>query len=285
MVKIKNLIGTALKYLAVILVAAYILGPFLWLIISSISNISDLLKVPLDWLPDTIDLSRYQSIFTSMEADGPAYSFRFAMINSLIVAISVTALGMFVGVPAAYAFARLKFRGKNGLLLGVLFSYMIPPVTIVIPLYMVMGKLQLMDSLFGLTIIYATFVTPFVIWIMRSYFATIPKDLEDAARIDGCNRLTALVKVILPLAKPGLVATAIFSFLAAWDEFFYANIFTSTLKAKTISVAIAEFSAKNAVDYGMIAAGGVIAALPPMVIALVLQRYIIEGLTSGSVKG
>ena len=179
------------------------------------------------------------------------------------MAISIT-----VGVFGAYAFARLRFRGQRASLLLFLSTYMVPPIALVIPLYLIMVRLHLLNTRIGLIIVYCTFATPFVLWIMGNYFQTIPRELEDAARIDGCTRIGALFRVILPLARPGLLSTMLFAFLIAWDEFLYALIFTSTTAAKTIPVAIAEFTGRYTTDFGLQAAGGILAAIPPVLIAV-----------------
>jgi multiple sugar transport system permease protein len=152
-------------------------------------------------------------------------------------------------------------------------------------MYLIMVQLQLLNTRLGLIVVYCTFTTPFVLWIMGNFFRTIPHELEDAARVDGCTRVGALFRVILPLARPGLLATMLFAFLVAWDEFLYALIFTSTTAAKTVPVAIAEFAGRYTTDFGLQAAGGILAALPPVLIALVFQRYIVSGLGAGAVKG
>jgi multiple sugar transport system permease protein len=271
-------------YAAAGFTAVVILAPFLWLLISSVASPADLLARPLHWIPEHISLDRYASIFRGGQ-NGAADTFRAGMVNSLIVAGSSVAVSMVVGVFGAYAFARLRFPFRRAILLMFLSSYMLPPIAIVIPLYLVLVQLHLLDSRFGLIVVYCSFITPFVLWILSGHFRAIPRDLEDAARIDGCTRLGALFRVILPLAKPGLLATALFGFLLAWDEFFYALIFTSSAQAKTIPVAIAEFQGRFTVDFGLVAAGGILAAIPPLVIAFAFQRYIVSGLTSGAVKG
>jgi multiple sugar transport system permease protein len=156
---------------------------------------------------------------------------------------------------------------------------------LVVPLYSIMGELGWTDTLHGLIIVYSALIMPFAVWIMRGYFQTIPRELEEAAMTDGCTRLGAFVRIVLPLSVPGLIATALFCFLLAWEEFLLALIFTSSPAAKTIPVAIAEFTGRHAIDFGMMATGGVIAAIPPVLIALVFQRYLISGLSSGALKG
>jgi multiple sugar transport system permease protein len=269
---------------AAIFVSLIFLAPFAWLFIASVSTPAELLTVPLKWIPSHLTFTRYNLIFTSHGSTIFA-NFRVSLLNSLIVASATVVISMTVGVFGAYAFARLRFRGSRVVLLFFLSTYMVPPIALVIPMYLIMVRLSLLNTRLGLIIVYCTFATPFVLWIMGNYFQTIPRDLEDAARIDGCTRIGALWRVILPLARPGLLSTMLFCFLIAWDEFLYALIFTSTNAAKTIPVAIAEFTGRYTTDFGLQAAGGILAAIPPIVIAVVFQRYIVGGLASGAVKG
>ena len=271
-------------YLAALLVAFVVLAPPFWLFISSISTQNELLNVPVHWIPQAPTFDRYLQIISSRGTEAAAV-FRQSMGNSLIIASAVTLICVIFGSLAAYSFARMSFGGQEPLLYVMLFSYMLPPIMILVPLYTIMRDLALMDTLRGLIIVYSALIMPFAVWIMRGYFLTIPRDLEEAARIDGCTRLGALFRVVIPLSAPGLVATSLFCFLLSWEEFLLALIFTSSPNAKTIPVAIAEFTGRHAIDYGMMATGGVIAAIPPVLIALVFQRFLINGLTSGAVKG
>jgi multiple sugar transport system permease protein len=267
-----------------VLMAIVFLAPFAWLLIASLSSQADLLSLPLRWIPHHLSFSRYDQIFSSH--GGTIFAnFRSSLINSLIVASATVAISVTVGVFGAYAYARLRFRLARTSLLLFLSTYMVPPIALVIPLYLIMARLHLLNTRLGLILVYCTFATPFVLWTMGNYFQTIPRDLEDAARIDGCSRIGALFRVILPLARPGLLATMLFAFLIAWDEFLYALIFTSTTASKTIPVAIAEFTGRFGTDFGLQAAGGILASLPPVLIALVFQRYIVGGLAAGAVKG
>jgi multiple sugar transport system permease protein len=273
-----------LIHLAALLVALIFLAPFAWLLIASVSSPVELLRVPLKWIPSHISFSRYEQIF-SASGENIFANFRAALVNSVIVASATVAISMTVGVFGAYAFARLRFRLARASLLVFLSTYMVPPIALVIPLYLIMVKLHLLDSRLGLIVVYCSFATPFVLWIMGNYFQTIPRELEDAARVDGCTRIGAMFRVILPLARPGLLSTALFAFLIAWDEFLYALIFTSTNASKTIPVAIAEFTGRYTTDFGLQAAGGILAAVPPVLIAVAFQRYIVGGLSAGAVKG
>ncbi|MGA8208899.1 MAG: carbohydrate ABC transporter permease [Nocardioidaceae bacterium] len=273
-------------HLAAVVMAVIVLAPFAWLVISSILPSGELLDPDTHWIPQDPTLSRYQQIITSRAGgNNVAAAFRLAMVNSLVVATATTAISLAVGVLGGYAFARLRFRLRRTSLFAFLAVYMLPPIALVIPLYLALAALGLLDTKTGLVITYCSIVTPFCLWTMSNYFLSMPPDLEEAARVDGCSRLGALVRVMLPLARPGILTTAMFGFLLAWDEFLYALIFTSTNQAKTIPVAIAEFTGKFSSDFGLIAAGGVLASLPPLVLALLFQRYIVGGLASGAVKG
>jgi multiple sugar transport system permease protein len=271
-------------HLAAAFVGLIFLAPFAWMLIASISSQKELLSVPLDWIPDHVSFERYREIFTA-HGDNPFANFRASLFNSIVIASSAVAISITVGVFGAYSLARLRFRAQRPMLLVFLSTYMVPPIALVIPLYLIMVGLHLLDTRLGLVIVYCTFTTPFVIWIMGNFFRTIPHELEDAARVDGCTRVGALFRVILPLARPGLLATMLFAFLVAWDEFLYALIFTSTTASKTVPVAIAEFAGRYTTDFGLQAACGFLSALPPVLIAVVLQRYIVSGLASGAVKG
>jgi len=280
----KNPLLNTVKYIFAVLVGLAILVPFGWMIVTSLSLQRDLTSVPPVISVSSWNLDRYVAIITSVSANDIAYAFRIAMGNSLFVSFSVTLLALMFGSLSAYAFARLRFRGRDSLLLFLLFTYMAPPVIFVVPLYMIFSSLGMLNSKVTLVLLYCSFVIPFIIWVMRGFFASISKSYEDAAAIDGCSRLQALWYIFLPMARPGFIATGILAFLMSWDEFFMALIFTSNLTAKTIPVAIAEFNGKFSVDYGMISAGGVLASLPPVIIAIVFQKYIVMGMTSGGVK-
>lgn len=282
--KRRSILQSILIYTCAILIVIVTIFPLFWLFISSISTESELLSKPVHWIPQNPTFFRYEEILTA-SGTSTAAIFRKAMLNSSIIAASVTAICLSVGSLAAYSFARMRFAKHESLLFLMLFSYMLPSIMIMVPLYTIMRDLKLYDTLRGLIAIYSAFIMPFAVWILYGYFQSIPQDLEDAARIDGCNRLTALILVVLPLSAPGLIATSLFCFLASWEEFIIALIFTSSPMAKTIPVAIAEFTGRHAIDYGMMATGGIIAAIPPILIALLFQRFLINGLTSGAVKG
>jgi multiple sugar transport system permease protein len=263
-----------------------ILAPFTWLLISSVADKTDLLTRPLSWIPAHISFQRFADLTVGgSPADTQAQEFRSALMNSMIIASVTTLVGMTVGTIAAYAFSRFRFPGRGWMILGFMATTMLPPIALLLPLYQIMNTLGLSDTPLALIIIYSSFVTPYVVWLMRGYLDTIPRDLDDAARVDGCSRLGALWRVIVPVSLPGLLSTALLAFLLAWDEFLYALVVTQTNASRTLPVALNDFIGRYGTDFGRLATGGVIAAIPPLIIAFVFQRYIVAGLTAGSVKG
>ncbi|WP_195283102.1 carbohydrate ABC transporter permease [Harryflintia acetispora] len=284
--KFKHVLKRTGLYALVLLIVVYVLAPYLWMVISSISTKVDLMEVPLKFIPRHPTLQNYKDMLlgTSNSTTDAASQFMHAMKNSAIVTVCVTAVSMAVGILASYAFSRFRFRFKQQTFMAILFTQMIPPIAIIIPLYMIMLRAKLLDNIWALTVVYLSFVLPFVIWIMKGYIDGIPTELEESAMIDGCGRLRSFFLIVLPVASTGLAATTIFAFIISWNEFFYALNFTS-LAAKTLPVLITEFSSKYGADYILTCTSGVIASLPPVLLALIFQKYIIAGLTSGAVKG
>ncbi len=281
----RKLLRLVLIYSLAISVMVLFLAPIIWLVISSITPLTELLTVPLKWIPEHPSLEYYkQIIMAAPKAKTTAANFKVAVMNSVLIAGVVTIVCLLVGSLAAYAFARLDMPFGDKLIFLLLFTQMIPGIAIMIPLYLLASKLNMLDRRITLVIIYCSFSLPFVIWMMRGYFQTIPSELEDAAMIDGCSRVSALFRVVIPLSTPGLFATGIFTFLAAWNEFLLALVMTQSLSSKTMPVALAEFIGRFRVDYGLMCTVGVIACIPPILVALVFQRYLIEGLTAGAVK-
>lgn len=280
----KSIVLIVFQRIFAVLVAIFTLAPVLLLFITSISYKIDMLSVPLKIIPRRITFERYVSIFTNNGSNDIGYTFRISMQNSLIISISVTIIAVIIGTLASYAFARLRFRFRDTLLVLMLFTFMIPPIVFVIPMYVILQKLGMLNSKTTLVILYLSFILPFIIWVMQGFFSSVSKTYEEAATIDGCTRMQILWKIFLPLIRPGLIATGILAFLMAWDEFFLALIFTSNLDAKTVAIAISEFNGKHSVDYGMISTGGIIAALPTVFIAAIFQKYIVMGMTAGGIK-
>jgi multiple sugar transport system permease protein len=281
---VDRILKRSFLYLIVGCIVIWTIAPYVWLIISSFSLKIDLLTIPLRWIPSRLTLDNYYSLF--FERGGESVNVRLfiqSLGNSTIIALSTMTICLFLGVLAAYAIARLRFKGSNFMVLLMMSVQLVPPIILVVPLYVIMRHFDLIDKRIGLITVNISIVLPLVIWLMRGYFTSIPSDLEDAARIDGCSYLGALIRVILPLSGPGLVSVMIFAFIASWNEYLYAFIFTN-VDAKTLPVLIGEFSTKLGLEYLRIAAAGVLASLPPVLLALVFQRFIIRGLTAGAIK-
>lgn len=278
----RNPVFTAFIYACALLLAAVILAPILWLFVMSISPAADLAAKPLRWWPQSPDFSRYAVLLSTAENSAGA-AFTSALRNSIEVASMATIAAIALAIPAGWAVSRTPSVGWS--LTVVIATYMLPPVALAVPLYMGLAHFGMLNSIFGLALVYLTILAPFTTWLMKSGFDSIPKEIEAAAMIDGAGLFQTLRIVTLPLAMPFMATAALFAFLLAWDEFFYALLFTSDQRAKTLTVAIADLAGGRVSDYGMIATAGVIAALPPVLVGLFMQRALISGLTSGGVKG
>lgn len=264
----------------------FVFFPILWLVSASFSTQVELFSVPIHWIPQHPTLKNYiDIILPSLATSSVPRTFSVSLLNSIKIASAVTLVAISVGSIAAYALVRIPFPMNRPIQLGVIATRMIPEVSLILPLFIIATNLQLINRPIILIIAYLSFALPYAIWMLIAFFGTIPVELEEAARLDGCSRLEILVRIILPISGPGLVSTAMFTFLLAWDEFFYALIFTSTLEAKTAPVAMSEFIGRYAMNTTGMMAGGVLAALPPVILAFIFQKYIVSGLTAGSVKG
>jgi multiple sugar transport system permease protein len=206
------------------------------------------------------------------------------MVNSLIAATGTAALNLFLGTLAGYSLARFRFRGRGSLLGLYLGSRVLPGIALIVPLYLTIKNFGLLDHLSALIVTYVSFTLPFTIWLLKNYFQTIPRSLEEAALMDGCNWLQMMWRVLLPAAFPGLIAAGMFAFMTAWNDYLFAVILTSTTAAKTLPVVVAGFATDVTTERTLMATSGVLAIVPPLVLAFLFQRLIVQGLTSGAVK-
>lgn len=283
----KKIIAYILKYIAVVFLFIWIVAPILWMFISSVSENDFLLNTNAGFWPSHMTFHRYRDIFLATADTGlqsTAKVFQQAVMNSLVISITTTLLCLIVGALAAYAFARLKFKFRDHLLFLFLIAQMLPAISLAIPFFLIFKQLGFHDKLMSLVLVYASFTLPYTIWILTNYFKTISGDIEDAARIDGCTRLGAFARVVIPMAGPGFVAVGVLSFLMSWDEFLYSLILMNSQQNKTIPVAISEFNGQFGIDYGMMMTGGFIATVIPLILAMVFQRWIAMGMTAGAVK-
>ena len=254
----------------------FIIGPFGWVVNASFQRRVELFSRPPTWLPSSLYLENYKEVLQDPVLIR-------SLTNSFLVSSTTTLLALVIGSLAGYAFARFRFPAKNGLFLAILGSQMLPGVAILIPLYLTMQRLKLIYTYQGLILAYLTFSLPYVIWLLRAYFLSIPAEIEDAARVDGCTRIGALMRVVVPLSAPGFVSTGIFVFIGAWNEFMLATVLTNN-KTKTMPVKLAQYIGEESTAYESMFVAAILATLPTLILVLIFQRYIIRGLTEGGIK-
>jgi multiple sugar transport system permease protein len=278
-----------LPMLGGVIVAIYILAPFCWLLLTSFMHEQDALSVPPQWIPKNPTISNYMTFFdpagTRAIVGSRAAEQTFpGMVNSLIAATGTAVLNLLLGTLAGYSLARFRFRGRGSLLGLYLGSRMLPGIALIVPLYLTIKNFGLLGHLSALIVTYVSFTLPFTIWLLKNYFQTIPRSLEEAAYMDGCSWLQMMWRVLLPAAFPGLIAAGMFAFMTAWNDYLFAVILTSTTAAKTLPVVVAGFATDVTTERTLMATSGVLAIIPPLVLAFLFQRLIVQGLTSGAVK-
>ena len=268
------------KYLIVTLSLLATLAPVYWMITISFKHEIDQFAVPPKWFVFSPTLEHYTDAFI-------ARSFGQYLVNSAIVAVSSTACALILGTLAAYALARfrLPYRLDRKLALWVLSTRMFPAIVTAVPLFLIMRDLRLLNTQLALIVVYTGFNLPFVVWMMRGFFAELPRDLEEAAMVDGDSRLGALWRVVLPLVAPGLAATAVFCLIVSWNEFLFALVLTQTDTAMTLPVGIAGRVTQYGIEWGAMSAAAVVAMIPILVFALSVQKFLVRGLSLGAVKG
>lgn len=254
----------------------YVLFPFLWLVLSSVKLPVELLSRPPVIIPEKLTFKYYANLFENG-------SFMTAVWNSLIVAGFTTLLSLVLGVFASYVFARLKFPGRKTVFLTILGSQMLPQMALLIPLFILMRMSGLLYTFQGLVLAYITFSLPYVVWMYYSFLQSLPHEIEEASRIDGCTRLQSIFRIMLPLSATGLTATGVFVFIGAWNEFLLASVLTDS-GSRTLPSRISEFIGQDRIAYELMFPAGVISCIPVLMLVLYFQKYIVQGLTEGGVK-
>jgi multiple sugar transport system permease protein len=252
--------------------------PFYWMFVSSLKSEEQMRSLSAMFWPSPAVLDNYRQLLGKTDF-GAWYG------NSIVVALSSTLVATAIGTLGAYALARLRFFGRAFMASATLITYLVPPSILFIPLYAQIRNLGLADSLTGLVAAYPSFTVPFVTWLLMGYFESIPEELEEAAMIDGATRFGAFRRIILPLAAPGVLAAALFAFTQAWNEFLYALVFITNVKLRTLPVGLSTFITGDVYGWGFLMAGAVLTTLPVIAAYTYLQKYMVEGLTAGSVKG
>jgi multiple sugar transport system permease protein len=276
--------------LAVIAVLVWSLGPLYWSLVASFTPPVDLTDHVFHYFPAHPTLEHYGHLLgaTSVTQGNITESvwpqFSRALLNSIITVTAATVVTVGIAAFGAYAFVRLRFPGRDTLFALVVATLAIPAYTVMIPLFRLMVSLHLVDTYVGVTLIYVSAFLPLALWLMRSIYQSMPLSLEEAAWIDGAGRVYTLVRIVMPLAAPGLIASAMLTFLSAWGQFMVPLVFSPTLATKPLTVLIPEFIGKNYVDYGLMNAAGMLAILPPLLVVVFMNRFLISGLTAGSGK-
>lgn len=269
-------LNRVIVYSLTILVTTFSIAPIVFLLITSFKEPALTTAIPPVWI-FTPTLQNYFEVVALTD-------FQKYFLNSLIVAGGTTALALTLGTFAAYGFSRFRFRGRFWLRMSALVPQMLPPIALVVPLYVLFMRLDWIDTRQALVISYLTFTVPLSIWMMVGFFDDVPIELEEAAMIDGLSRFGALLRVNLPLVLPGMAATAVLSFIYCWNEFLYAVILTGR-EARTLPVTITSYMTHRAILWGRVAAAGSLVLIPVLIFALVAQRYLVRGLSGGAVKG
>ena len=269
---------TAAAYTFLGLLLLLVLFPFYWMTITSFKTEDQMRSLVSMFWPSPFVVENYTQLLTKTD-------FAVWYRNSALVAVSSTLVATAIGTIGAYALARLRFLGRAFLSSATLITYLVPPSILFIPLYAQIRTMGLADSLAGLIAAYPSFTVPFVTWLLMGYFGSIPEELEEAAMIDGATRFGAFRRIILPLAAPGVLAAGLFAFTQAWNEFLYALVFISDVKQRTLPVGLSTFITGDVYGWGYLMAGAVLTTLPVILVYTYLQRYMVEGLTAGSVKG
>jgi multiple sugar transport system permease protein len=280
------------------IVLLWTLAPIFWLVSTSFKPLHEIQQDPPVFFSKNPRLRNYKAVFglvsraelTELELVSPTHAelgstvYTVYLRNSLIAAGLTTVIIIPIAILAAYALDRFAIRRKKDIKFWILSQRMIPPIAIIIPLYLLLAKVHLIDTVFGLVIAYSTLTLPFAVWMLTSYFAEVPKELDEAALLDGCSRFQVLTRIIIPLISPCIAAAAILSFMFCWNEFIAALMLTYTDKAQTVAVALSTFKGSKGVAYGQMAALTTISMIPIVVLVLMVQRYLVRGLTFGALK-
>src|SRR5215467_5021136 len=261
-----------------VIMLVWTLVPFYWMVATSLKKDKEIYGYEATLVPRHPTLDAYRLLFVKTP-------FVKYVKNSTIIAVATTLLSLVLGCLGAYALARLRFPGRGAIARGLVFTYLVPPALLFIPLFAVMSALRLVDTHHGLILSYLSFSVPFCTWLLMGYFRSVPLELEEAALVDGCSRLGSLIRVILPMSLPALAVVTFFAFTQSWNEFLYANVFVNSVEVRTITTGLSLFVVEDVFFWGPMMAASFLSTLPPLVMYLIFQRWVVKGLTLGAVKG
>ncbi len=268
--------------MATVLFLILALGPFIWTFLMSVTPTNAMFAPTTNLIPETITWANYKELFSG----GRKGNMYFTSLANSMRAVGVTlCIGIPVAMSSAYALSKMEFKGRLLIKNALLVTMVIPVMATIIPLYKMFAAGKMLDNLFWLSTVYVSSYLPMATWMIMNYFSTIPKELEEAAMIDGCGKLSSFFKVILPISCPIILSVALIMFLNTWSQFQIPLILASSMETKPMAIVISEFVTKDSVEYGLIAAAGIIALIPPALTAVIFRKYLISGMTKGSVKG
>jgi multiple sugar transport system permease protein len=263
-------------YVALAFFVIWTIVPFIWMALASVKTNKEIYD-DFTIVPKTLYFGHYVTLLGG--------KFAIWLRNSAVVSITATTISITLGALGAYSLTRLRFAGRRIVALGLVFTYLVPQALLFIPLFQVVATMGLSDTLGGLILVYPTITLPFCTWLLMSYFKSIPVELEDAALIDGCNRVGVLLRIVLPLSTPAIVVVCLFSFTQAWNEFLYALVITNSLSTRTVTVGLTQMLGEDVFYWGQMMAGALLTAIPPVIMYILAQRLVIKGLVVGGVKG
>ncbi|NML75450.1 carbohydrate ABC transporter permease [Rhizobium sp. S-51] len=257
--------------------------PGLWIVLASFRPTVEIMAKPPVWIPQHLSLDAYVAMFSGIGQGGIPVIEYFR--NSLIISVTSTVISLAIGMAGGYAFARYRFKAKSSIFLGLMLTRTVPGIALSLPLFFVYSKLGIIDTHFGLILAYVALNVPFTIWLIDGFFRQVPKDLAEAAQIDGCTRWQAFWQVEFPLAGPGIASAGIFAFLTSWNEFALASQLTRSVNSKTLPVGLLDYTAEFTIDWRGMCALAVVMIIPALVLTFIVQKHLVSGLTSGAVKG
>lgn len=268
--------------LALVLFLIFTVGPFIWTFILSVTPDYSMFSPDSNLLPDKIIWDNYRELFSGGQRGARFFT---GMFNSQRAAAITLVIGIPVALMSAYALGRMQFRGRKAIKNILLITMVIPVMATIIPLYRMFADARLLDNIFWLSVVYVSSYLPLAVWLISNYFATIPKELEEAALIDGCGRTATFFRIMLPLSAPIILSISLIVFLNTWSQFQIPLILASSMETKPMAIVVSEFVTKDTIQYGLVAAAGMIALIPPALAALVFRKYLVSGIMKGSVKG
>ncbi|WP_416798649.1 carbohydrate ABC transporter permease [Ciceribacter azotifigens] len=274
---------SAAHTIGLFLAMAVICLPGLWIVLASFRPTVEIMAKPPVWIPQDLSLEAYVAMFSGVGQGGIPIIDYFR--NSLIISVTSTAISLAIGMAGGYAFARYRFKAKSAIFLGLMLTRTVPGIALSLPLFFVYAKLGIIDTHFGMILVYVALNVPFTIWLIDGFFRQVPKDLAEAAQIDGCTRWQAFWQVEFPLAGPGIASAGIFAFLTSWNEFALASQLTRSINSKTLPVGLLDYTAEFTIDWRGMCALAVVMIIPALVLTFIVQKHLVSGLTSGAVKG